>query len=41
MQAVDLEGIEFAMPSNMAVYVAKARITHSKIAPAWLGVSVP
>ena len=40
LQAGGLEGIGFAIPSNMAAYVAKALITHSKIAPAWLGVSV-
>ena len=34
------EGIGFAIPSNMAAYVAKGLITHGKIARAWLGVSI-
>jgi serine protease Do len=34
------EGIGFAIPSNMAVYVAKALIAHGKVERAWLGVSV-
>ena len=34
------EGIGFAIPSNMAVYVAKALIAHGRVERAWLGVSV-
>jgi serine protease Do len=34
------EGIGFAIPSNMAAYVAQALITHGKIERAWLGVSL-
>jgi serine protease Do len=34
------EGIGFAIPSNMAVSVAKALLAHGKVERAWLGVSV-
>ncbi len=34
------EGIGFAIPSNMAVYIAKALIAHGKIERGWLGVTV-
>jgi serine protease Do len=33
-------GIGFAIPSNMAVYVAKQLIEHGKVTRGWLGVSV-
>ena len=39
-QTGGFEGIGFAIPSNMAVSVAKALITHGKVERAWLGVSV-
>ena len=34
------EGIGFAIPSNMAVFVANALISHGKVERGWLGVSV-
>jgi len=34
------EGIGFAIPSNMAVHVAKALIDHGKVVRGWLGVSI-
>ncbi len=34
------EGIGFAIPSNMAVYVAKALIAHGKVERGWLGVTI-
>jgi serine protease Do len=34
------EGIGFAIPSNMAVHVAKALIAHGKVVRGWLGVSI-
>lgn len=34
------EGIGFAIPSNMAVYVANALIRHGKVERGWLGVSI-
>ncbi len=34
------EGIGFAIPSNMAVHVAKALIDHGKVIRGWLGVSI-
>jgi serine protease Do len=34
------EGIGFAIPSNMALHVAKRIITHGKVERGWLGVSV-
>jgi serine protease Do len=34
------EGIGFAIPSNMAVHVAKALLAHGKVERAWLGISV-
>lgn len=39
-QTGGFEGIGFAIPSNMAAYVAKALMTHGKIERAWLGVSL-
>jgi len=35
-----LEGIDLAIPSNMAVYIARQLIVHDKIKYGWLGVSV-
>jgi serine protease Do len=34
------EGIGFAIPSNMAVYISKQLIAHGKIVRGWLGVSI-
>jgi serine protease Do len=34
------QGIGFAIPSNMAVHVAKALIEHGKVIRGWLGVSI-
>ncbi len=34
------EGIGFAIPSNMAVHVAKALIANGKVTRGWLGVSI-
>ena len=34
------EGIGFAIPSNMAVHVAKALIDHGKVVRGWIGVSI-
>jgi len=34
------EGIGFAIPSNMAVHVARELIDHGKVARGWLGVSI-
>ena len=34
------EGIGFAIPSNMAVHVAKALIANGKVSRGWLGVSI-
>src|SRR5207245_7022111 len=39
-QTGGFEGIGFAIPSNMAVYVAKGLIAHGKVERAWLGVSI-
>ncbi len=39
-QTGGFEGIGFAIPSNMAAYIAKGLITHGKIERAWLGVSI-
>jgi serine protease Do len=39
-QSGGFEGIGFAIPSNMAVSVAKALIAHGKVERSWLGVSV-
>jgi len=36
-QTGGFEGIGFAIPSNMAVYVAKALIAHGRVERAWLG----
>jgi serine protease Do len=34
------EGIGFAIPSNMAVYVAKELMAHGKVERGWLGVTI-
>ena len=34
------EGIGFAIPSNMALHVAKTLIAHGKVERGWLGISV-
>ena len=34
------EGIGFTIPSNIAVYVANALITHGKVVRGWLGVTI-
>ncbi len=34
------EGIGFAIPSNMAVYVAKQLIAHGKVERGWLGITI-
>ena len=39
-QSGGFEGIGFAIPSNMAVHVAKALITHGKVERGWLGISI-
>jgi serine protease Do len=39
-QSGGFEGIGFAIPSNMAVHVAKALIEHGKVTRGWLGVSI-
>ena len=39
-QSGGFEGIGFAIPSNMAVHVAKALIEHGKVIRGWLGVSI-
>src|SRR5262249_26369569 len=39
-QTGGFEGIGFAIPSNMAISVARALIAHGKVDRAWLGVSV-
>lgn len=39
-QSGGFEGIGFAIPSNMAVHVAKALIDHGKVERGWLGVSI-
>src|SRR5438132_8953741 len=39
-QTGSFEGIGFAIPSNMAVSVAKALIAHGRVERAWLGVSI-
>jgi serine protease Do len=39
-QSGGFEGIGFAIPSNMALYIAKQLIAHGKIERGWLGVSV-
>jgi serine protease Do len=39
-QSGGFEGIGFAIPSNMAVHVAKALIEHGKVVRGWLGVSI-
>ena len=38
-QSGGFEGIGFAIPSNMALYVAKSLITNGKVTRGWLGVS--
>jgi len=39
-QTGGFEGIGFAIPSNMALYIAKQLIAHGKVTRGWLGVSV-
>jgi serine protease Do len=39
-QSGGFEGIGFAIPSNMAVHVAKALIDHGKVIRGWLGVDI-
>jgi serine protease Do len=39
-QSGGFEGIGFAIPSNMAVYVSNALIEHGKVERGWLGISV-
>lgn len=39
-QSGGFEGIGFAIPSKMALYIAKQLIAHGKIQRGWLGVSV-
>jgi serine protease Do len=39
-QSGGFEGIGFAIPSNIAVYIAKQLIAHGKIVRGWLGVTV-
>jgi serine protease Do len=39
-QSGGFEGIGFAIPSNMAVHVARALIDHGKVVRGWLGVSI-
>ncbi len=39
-QSGGFEGIGFAIPSNMAIHVAKALIDHGKVIRGWLGVSI-
>jgi serine protease Do len=39
-QSGGFEGIGFAIPSNMATYVAKGLIEHGKVVRGWLGVSI-
>ncbi len=39
-QSGGFEGIGFAIPSNMAIYVAKGLIEHGKVVRGWLGVSI-
>jgi serine protease Do len=39
-QSGGFEGIGFAIPSNMALYIARQLIAHGKIERGWLGVSV-
>jgi len=34
------EGIGFAIPSNMAIFVSKALIAHGKVERGWLGVTI-
>ena len=34
------EGIGFAIPSNMAVYISKALIAHGRVERGWLGVTI-
>lgn len=34
------EGIGFTIPSNMAVYVARALVAHGKVVRGWLGVAI-
>lgn len=39
-QSGGFEGIGFTIPSNMAIYVSRALISHGKVERGWMGVSV-
>jgi serine protease Do len=39
-QSGGFEGIGFAIPSNMALHIATALITHGKVERGWLGVTI-
>ena len=39
-QSGGFEGIGFAIPSNMAIYIARQLIAHGKVERGWLGASV-
>lgn len=39
-QSGGFEGIGFAIPSNMAVYISNALIEHGKVERGWLGISI-
>jgi serine protease Do len=39
-QSGGFEGIGFTIPSNMAIFVAKALMAHGKVERGWLGVSI-
>ena len=39
-QSGGFEGMGFAIPSNIAVYIARQLITHGKVERGWLGVSI-
>jgi serine protease Do len=39
-QSGGFEGIGFAIPSNMAVHVARALIDHGKVIRGWMGISI-
>jgi serine protease Do len=39
-QSGGFEGIGFAIPSNMALHVAKQLIAHGRVTRGWLGVSI-
>ena len=39
-QSGGFEGIGFAIPSNIAVYIARQLITHGKVERGWLGITI-